>query len=341
MNLLIGNALADGFRNQPDTAVVHHMKLIQDFLSGNICKIIGHQAVHVLLQRTDGLHQRALKIVADGHNLAGGLHLCGQGTFCADKFIKGQTGHLHDTVVQHRLKAGLGLSGNGVGNLVQGITQGNLSRYLGNGVARSLGSQRRGTADTGIYLDDAVFEALRMQGILNVAAAGDVQLADDIQGGCTQHLVLLVAQGLGRSYNDAVAGVYAYRVDIFHVTYGDAVAGAVPHNLILDLFPACNAALHQNLAHTGKPETVGQNLLQLTLVVGDSAAAATQGVSRTKNHRVSNFICERNTCLYVLYHLGSRHRLADFLHGALELQTVLGLLDGLGSSSDETYVVLL
>ena len=341
MNLLIGNALADGFRNQPDTAVVHHMKLIQDFLSGKICKIIGHEAVHVLFQGTDGFHQSALEIIADGHDLAGGLHLGGQSTLCADKFIEGQTGHLHNTVVQHGLKAGLGLSGNGIGNLIQGITQSDLRCHLGNGVACSLGSQCGGTADTGIYLDHAIFKAFRMQGILDVAAAGNVQLADDIQGRGTQHLVLLIAQGLGGSYDDTVAGVYADRVDIFHVTYGDAVAGAVAHNLILDLFPACNAALYQNLAHTGKSETVGQNLLQLHLVVGNSAAAAAQGVCRTEYHRVTDFIGKGNTCLYVLYYLGSCHGLADFLHGALELQTILGLLDGLGSSSDETYVVLL
>ena len=41
-------------------------------------KVIGHQAVHMLLQRTDRLHQASLKVVADTHHLTGSFHLSGQ-----------------------------------------------------------------------------------------------------------------------------------------------------------------------------------------------------------------------------------------------------------------------
>ncbi len=39
--------------------------------------------------------------------------------------------------------------------------------------------------------------------------------------------------------------------------------------------------------------------------------------------------------------LGSRHRLADLLHGFLEHETVLGLLNGQGGGTDEPHIVAL
>ena len=47
------------------------------------------------------------------------------------------------------------------------------------------------------------------------------------------------------------------RIDIFHVADGDHISGAITHYLVLDLFPACDAPLHQYLAHTGQTKTVG------------------------------------------------------------------------------------
>ena len=87
----------------------------------------------MLLQRADSLHERALKIGADTHHLAGGLHLGAQGTLCAYELVKGQARHLDHTVVQHRLKAGVGLLGNRILNLVQGIAKAILAATLAMG----------------------------------------------------------------------------------------------------------------------------------------------------------------------------------------------------------------
>ena len=53
----------------------------------------------MLFQGTDGLHQGSFKAVADAHNLSGSFHLCGQGSFCSNEFIKRKTGQLHHTIV--------------------------------------------------------------------------------------------------------------------------------------------------------------------------------------------------------------------------------------------------
>ena len=62
--------------------------------------------------------------------------------------------------------------------------------------------------------------------------------------------ILLVAQGLRRRNYDRVAGVYADRVNVLHVTDGDGVALVVAHYLVLDFLPACDALLDQNLVNT-------------------------------------------------------------------------------------------
>ena len=340
MDRLVGDTLANSLGDSPDTHIIYDFQLLCQFFHGQGGEIVGHQAVHMLFQRTDSLHQGTLEVVADTHNLAGSFHLCGQGTFGTDKLIKGQTRDLDYTVVQHGFKAGVGLSGDGIGNLIQGVTQSNLGCNLGDGITGSLGSQCGRTAYTGVDLDNTVFKAVRMQGILYVTAAGDAQLADDVQRRGTQHLVLFIAQRLGRSHNDTVTGMHTHRVNIFHITNGNAVACTVTHNLVLDLFPAGDAALYQYLSHTGKAQTILQDFFHFHRIVGDTAAAAAQSIGRTKYDRITDFFCESQTILHALYHERRSHRLTDLFHGALKFKTVFCLFDRLGCGTDQTHIVL-
>ena len=244
MNLLIGEASADRLCDDPDPTIVHNRELTAQRILIQTGKIIGKQAVYMLLQGTDRLHQTTLKIVCDTHDLTGRLHLCRQLPARADEFIKRKTRHLYDAVIQHRLKARIGFSGNRILDLIQGVAKRNLRRYLRDRITRRLGSQCRGTADTRIYFDDAVLEAVRIQSKLHIAASGDLQLADDVQCRRTEHLILLVAQRLGRCHYDTVSGVYADRIDVLHIADRDHISCGVAHYLILNLLPARDAALH-------------------------------------------------------------------------------------------------
>ncbi len=166
-----------------------------------------------------------------------------------------------------------------------------------------------------------------MQGKLHIAAAGDIQFRDDVERRCPQHLVLLVAQRLRGRHNDAVTRVHPDRIDVFHVAYRDAVAGAVAHHLVLDLLPACDAALHEDLPHTREAQTVLEDLLQLQLVVGNTAAAAAEGVRRAQHHRITDRVRERHPVLDVFHDERRRTGFPDLLHGVLELLPVLRLSD--------------
>ena len=60
---------------------------------------------------------------------------------------------------------------------------------------------------------------LRVEGVLDVALSHDAQMADDLDGGVPQHVVLVVVQRLARSHYDGLSRVNAQRVDVFHVTH--------------------------------------------------------------------------------------------------------------------------
>ena len=107
-------------------------------------------AVQLDLTAANGLHQRALKGVVDGHNLAGGLHLGAEGVVRVNELVKRPARELDNAVVEGRLEAGLGLAGDGVRDLIQTIADRDLCRYLCNRVAGCLGSQCGGTGNAGL-----------------------------------------------------------------------------------------------------------------------------------------------------------------------------------------------
>ena len=246
------------------------------------------QAVQAHLRPPDGLHQRHLKAGGDGHDLAGGLHLGTQLAAGVGKLIEGPLGHLHHNVVQRGLKAGAGLAGDVVFDLVQGVAQGDLGGDLGNGIAGGLGGQGGGAGHTGVHLDDRILKAVRVQSQLHVAAAHDAQMGDDVQRGLPQHLELLVRQSLGGGHHDGVAGVDAYRVKVLHGADGNHVAHAVPHGLKLDLLPAEDGPLHQNLGNRRGIQTGLGDDPQLRFVGSGAAAGTAQGKGGTDDDGITD-----------------------------------------------------
>ena len=85
-------------------------------------EIIRHKAVHMLLQRTDGFHQGHPQSLSQILMTSPVAFICVVSVlFCTDEFIERQSRHLDNTVVEHRLKACVGFSGNGILDLIQCI----------------------------------------------------------------------------------------------------------------------------------------------------------------------------------------------------------------------------
>ena len=325
---LVVDALPQRFRNDPDSLVIHNGKAFFQLFYGQFAEIIAQETVHMLLQRTDRLHQCSFKVITDTHNLTGGFHLCCQSPLCRNKFIEGQSGNLHHAIVQRRFKGCIRLLRNGVLNLIQCVAQCDLCRHLCNGIAGGLGRQRRRTAHTGIHLNYTVFEAGGMQRKLYITAAGNFQLTDNVQGGGAQHLVLFVAECLGRRHHNTVTCMHAHRINVFHITNGDTVARAVTHDLILYFLPAGDTALHQYLPYPGEAQPVLQNFLQLCLIAGDTAAGASQRIGRTQHHGITYGIGKPDALLHVFHYFRRRTRFSDALHQILKLLTPFGIADG-------------
>ena len=201
-------------------------------------------------QRARGLLQRGLEGTVDGHHLAGSLHLGRNLPVAVGEFVEGPAGNLHHAVVQGRLKGRPRLARNRVGNFVQPLAHGNFGGDPGDWVAGGLAGQGGAAADPGVHFDDVVVgvrfpvglqrlfhPGVGPQGHLDIAAALNTQAANNLQAGRPEHLVLLVGQGLAGGHHDAVAGVGAHRIQVFHVADGDAVVVPVADNLVLNLLP--------------------------------------------------------------------------------------------------------
>lgn len=131
-----------------------------------------------------------------------------------------------------------------------------------------------------------------MQRKLTVTAAFYLQFGNNVDGSGTQHLIFPVSQRHSRSDNDAVTGVYANRVKVFHGADGDNIALAVTDNFELNFFPAADALFDQNLCDRRQTQTVLGDVTQHFFVIGNTAAGAAQRECRTHDNRIADGLCE-------------------------------------------------
>ena len=340
MDLLYGDATLQCLVDL-EAALILHLA-VQHFQ--DLIRAVGFVFLHVQRIQTqfDGanrLHHRLLKAGANGHDLTGSLHLGAQGSLGIYKLIERPLGELYNHIVDCRLKACIGLAGNLVQDLVQGVADGDPGGNLCNGIAGGLGCQSGGTGYTGVYLDDRILKAGGMQGKLTVTAALYLQLLNDVDGSGTEHLVLPVGQRHSRSNYDAVTGVYANRIKVLHGADSDHIALSVPDHLKLNFLPAADALFDQHLGNGGKPQTILCNIPQLLLIRSNSAAGAAQGECRTHDYRITDFLGKIHRILNGLYHLGGNAGLPDLFHRVLERLAILRLMDGFRICTKQLYVV--
>ena len=153
---------AESLSYYEDTLIIATGQMLDNLIVIPTIHLVHMETMYADFQRTNCLQNSSLEVSVNGHNLAGSLHLSAQGLVSINKFIKWPSWELNYAVVQSRLEASLGFLSNRIGNLVQAIANGNLSRNLGNRITGSLGSQSRGTAYTRIYLNNIILVAIRI-----------------------------------------------------------------------------------------------------------------------------------------------------------------------------------
>ncbi|KAH8720481.1 hypothetical protein HC256_000873 [Beauveria bassiana] len=272
-------------------------------LKVEVVKLVALEAHEAGIDLADGLLEGLFKGTANGHDLADRLH--GAANVALDVLELGEipARNLGDNVIERRLKVGGGGLGDGVGQFGQGVAE------------TDFGGGGRGAGETGVDLDDAVVEAVGLQGVLDVALADDAEVADNLDGGGAEHVVLFVAQRLAGGDDDGVAGVDSKRVKIFHVADGDTVVVGVADDFVLDLLPAFERLFNEDLRREG--EGAGGHVAQLLLVVGEAGAETAEGVGGADNDGVANLV-------------GSVESLVDGADGNGLCNGNIDLLEGLG-----------
>ena len=234
------------------------------------------------LQRAQRLLQGFREGAADGHGLAHGLHRRGQRRLGAGEFFEGEARDLGDHVVDGRLEGGRRrAAGDVVGDLVEGVADGELGRDLGDREAGRLRGQSGGARHARVHLDHDHAPGFRVDRELHVRAAGlDADLTQHRQRGVAHDLVFLVGQRQGRRHGDGIAGMHAHRVEVLDGADDDAVVRLVADDLHLVLLPAEHALLDQHLVGGGGVEAPLHDVEELLAVIGDAAAGAAHGEGR-------------------------------------------------------------
>ncbi|KAI3491680.1 hypothetical protein L1887_43992 [Cichorium endivia] len=289
---------------------------------------VGVESVVGRVDLTDGLLERLLKGAADGHDLADRLHAGADLAVDVLELAEVPLGDLGDDVVQRGLEARRGGLGHGVGQLGERVAERELGGGVGERIAGGLGGERRRARQTRIHLDHAVLAAVRAEGVLDVALADDAEVADDLEGGGAQHVVVVVRHGLGGSDDDRVARVDAERVEVLHVAADDGIVLLVAQHLVLGLLPALERLFDEDLGAEG--EGAGGEVAQLVLVVGEAGAETAERVGGTHDDGVADL----GGGLKRLDGLdaGLAERLDGLGSGVVELA---GLTDGETAGADE------
>ena len=286
-----------------------------------------------LLHRTQGFVQCSTKGAIDRHHLACRLHLTAEQAIGARELVEREARQFHHDVVEGGLKGGDGGARDGVRDLAQRATDGDLRRDARDRISGRLAGECRAAADTRVHLDHHVLGVVGREGQLHVAAPLHTEGANDVERGGAEALVHRVGQRLHGGDHDAVARMHAERVDILHGADGDAGVLGVAHHLVFDLLPANEAALDHHLANRAGAQAALHPLPVLLFGGNDAAPRATEGEGGA-NDRGEADLRERRRCrlhalvvVRPLHHGAWRRWLPDAIAHLAEELTILRHLD--------------
>ncbi len=151
----------------------------------------------------------------------------------------------------------------------------------------------------------------------------------------------MIRQRLARCHDDGITRMHADRVDVLHVTYGDAVVVTVTHDLVLDFLPAGHAALDEHLADHGVVESLDDDIDELFLILSDAAARAAHGIGRAHDDRIADAVGEVHGIGHALDDGALRDWLAELLHRFLKHLAILSAFNGLERRTEQLDVVFL
>ena len=194
-NFIDGPTGHEGGLEPEDPLGVRHGELGFDLLAGRTVEVllVEAEAPAAGFQRAQGFLHRLLEGAADRHRFADRLHRGREDGVGRGELLEGEARDLGDHVVDGRLEGRRGLSGDVVRQFAERVTDGQLGGDLGDREAGGLRGERRRARDARVHLDHDHPAVLRVDGELDVRAAGlDADLADHGEGGVAHDLVFAI-----------------------------------------------------------------------------------------------------------------------------------------------------
>jgi len=272
VNLVDRHAVTKCLRNGEDAKRRCAPQLIVHVVEG---ERVGIEPLHADVEHAQRLLDRLREGATDRHHLADALHLAADAQVGAAELAEIPARDLAHDVIESRLEERRGAARDRVRDLGQRMTERDPRRDVRERIAGGLAGQRRGAAQPRIDLDHAVVSAVSIQRELDVAFAHDAKMADRLDRDAAKQLVLGVVQRLRRGDHDRFTGVNPHRVEVLHVADGDAVVPPVAHDLVLDLLPASQVLLDQDLGDAAG-EGPTDRRVEVGLAVDQAAALPTE-----------------------------------------------------------------
>ena len=295
------------------------------------------EGIRAAFRAADGFHQRFLEALTDRHDLAGRFHLRAERALCRAEFIERPFREFDDDVIECGLEAGAGLARDVVLYLVERVAERDLRRYLCDLVSGRLGGERGGTRHARIHLDHRVFEGIRVERELAVAAADDAELRYDIERRGAKHLKFLIRKSEARRDNDGIARVYSDGIDVLHRADRDRVPGAVAQCLEFDLLPAEDVFFDEDLRDRGHVQPELRAFAHFAGAAGDAASGSAERERGADYHGVSDLLRCGERAVNVGCDFGGDGRLTELSHRVAEHFAVLGAVDRSGIGTEEAH----
>ncbi len=150
-------------------------------------------------------------------------------------------------------------------------------------------------------------------------------------------LVLDVGQRLRWCHGDGVTGVHTHRVEILDGAHHDAIVRTVSHHLELELLPAGDGLLDQNLSHRARSEAFGGEMGEGRGVVRDARPLPAEDEAGTDHDGKTDLGGDLLGLAQRVGETRARHLEADALHCGLELVAVFGGRDRPGTGADHLH----
>ncbi|MNI19857.1 hypothetical protein D3C73_733040 [compost metagenome] len=135
--------------------------------------------------------------------------------------------------------------------------------------------------------------------------------------------------------------MYAYRVEVFHITYHDTVIVGITHNLIFDFLHTGDASFNQALSDWAVTNTRSYCFFKLFFCVADTAASSTKCISRANDDWEADFFGKLHRFWNRCYNDTIWYRLLKFSHQVSEKIAIFCFLNSRQLSAQQFHILAL